>query len=208
MVALGYTARDPEVEALARKLANQALDDPSSVNHELAFAAIRVSTNNGDEAFYDRIRDHLKAAKTPEEIYVYQHALAQFSDPALLEKTLELAISPDVRSQDSLDLISRVMQNPDGQKLAWDFVRSHWEKLQSVGGAYAGAAVAGAVGSFCEGGMRDQVQDFFASHHEPSSERTLKQSVERMNYCIDLKTQQGSQLAAWLQQHSDSSGGH
>jgi aminopeptidase N len=208
MVGLGYTAREPGVEALARKLANQFLADPSSVNHELGFATIQVAANGGDEAFYDKIRDRLKSAKAPEEIFMYHRALALFSDPALLEKTLEFAISPEVRTQDALQMISRVMQNPDGHKLAWDFVGSHWEKIQSLGGAYAGAAIAGAAGSFCDVGMRDQVQDFFAAHHEPSSERTLKQSMERINYCVDLKAQQESPLAAWLQQHSDSSGGH
>jgi len=205
--ALGYTARDPEVVSLAHKLANQALDDPSSVNHELAFAAFRVATDGGDEAFYNKIKDRLKTAKTPEEIYMLQQALAEFSDPALLQKTLEFAISSEVRSQDSLQVISRVMRNPAGEKLAWDFVRSHWEKVTSLGGAFAGAAVAGSAGSFCDVAMRDQVQDFFAAHHEPAAERTLKQSVERMNYCVDLKAQQGSQLAAWLQQHAGNPGG-
>jgi len=208
MHTMGHTARDPEVEVLARKLANQALDDPSSVNHQLAGAAILVAANGGDEAFYDRIKDRLKTAKTPEEVFIYQRALAAFSDPVLLEKTLQFAISPEVRSQDSLGLISRVMQNPDGEKVAWDFIRSHWEKIQSEGGAFAGAAIAGASGSFCDAGMRDQVQEFFAVHHEPASERTLKQSVERINYCVDLKAEQGSQLAAWLQQHASGSGGH
>ena len=207
MRALGYTARDPEVEVLARKLANQALDDPSSVNRELAFAAFQVAARGGDEAFYNKIRDRLKTAKTPEEVFVYQRMLAEFSDPALLEKTLEFYISPEVRSQDSLMLIARVMQNPDGQQLAWNFVRSHWEKIQNLGGAFAGSAIADATGSFCDVGMRDEVKDFFTAHHEPASERTLKQSVERMDYCVDLKAQQGGPLAAWLQ-HSGSPAGH
>ena len=43
MIALGVTARDPEIQALARKLAARVLDDPSSVNHELGFAALRVA---------------------------------------------------------------------------------------------------------------------------------------------------------------------
>jgi aminopeptidase N/puromycin-sensitive aminopeptidase len=207
MAGLGYTARDPEVEALARKLATQALDDPSSVNHELAFAAIQVAADGGDEAFYNKIMEGLKTAKTPEQIFIYHRALAQFSDPALLEKTLEFAISPDVRSQDSLMLISRVMRNPHGHKLAWDFVTTHWDKLKSLGGAFAGAAIAGGAGSFCDEGMRDQVQNFFAVHQEPASARTLKQSLERINYCVDLKAQQGSQLAAWLERHSGSAAG-
>ena len=208
MFTLGYTAHDPEVDALARKLANQALDDPSSVNHELAFAAFRVAASTGDEAFYNKIKDRLKTAKAPEEIYLYQSSLADFGDPALVEKTLELAISPEVRSQDSLQVISRVMRSPGGEKLAWDFVRSNWDKVTSLGGAFAGSAVAGTAGSFCDANMRDQVENFFVTHHEPAAERKLKQSVERINYCVDFKAQQGTQLAAWLQRHSGTSGGN
>lgn len=100
------------------------------------------------------------------------------------------------------------LQNPAGQKLAWDFVRSHWEQIRSRGEELAGIFIVGAAGSFCDLGMRDQLRDFFAVHHEPVSERTLKQSVEGMNYCVDLKVQQRSQLAAWLQQHSHSASGH
>jgi aminopeptidase N/puromycin-sensitive aminopeptidase len=205
MLALGYTARDPEIGALALALANRALDDSSSVNHELAFAALRVASSRGDAALYNKIKDRLKTAQTPEEVIAYQQSLAQFADSALLEKTLEFAISPEVRSQDSALLISFAMQNPYGQKLAWDFVRSHWERIRSLGEELAGIYIVGAAGSFCDAGLRDQLQEFFATHHDSTSERTLKQSVERMNYCLDLKTQQGSQLAAWLKLHS---GGH
>ena len=206
MIALGYGARDPEVVALAGKLANQALDNPSSVSPELAFAAFRVATSDGDQAFYNRILGRLKAAKTPEEEIGYQQSLTQFADPALLENTLEFALSTQVRSQDSALVIASVMQNPDGQKLAWDFVRSHWEKIQSRGEELAGIFIVRSAGSFCDAGLRDQLQDFFAAHHDPASERTLKQSVERINDCVDLKARQGSPLAVWLQQHSDRPG--
>jgi L-rhamnose isomerase len=122
------------------------------------------------------------------------------------ENTLESALSTQVRSQDSALVIASVMQNPDGQKLAWDFVRSHWEKIQSRGEELAGIYIVGSAGSFCDAGLRDQLQDFFAAHHDPASERTLKQSVERINHCVDLKARQASPLAVWLQQQSDRPG--
>jgi aminopeptidase N len=208
MIALGVTAHDSAVQTLAHKLANQALDDPSSLNHELGFAALRVAANSGDEALYNKIRDRLKTAKSPEQVVAYQRTLASFKDPVLLEKTLESAISPEVRSQDSPALISLVMENPDGQKIGWDFVRSQWDRIRNQGGEIAALYIVGSAGSFCDVGMRDQVQEFFATHHESASERTLKQSIERINYCVDLKAQQGSQLAAWLQQHSGNAGAH
>ena len=53
----------------------------------------------------------------------------EFSDPKLLQRTLDFAVSPDVRSQDALRLISNVMHNPAGEKLAWDFIQSHWDAV-------------------------------------------------------------------------------
>jgi len=54
--------------------------------------------------------------------------------------------------------------------------------------------------------MRDEVQDFFATHKVATAERTLRQSLERMNYCVDLKARQTPQLSSWLQQRGGSAG--
>ncbi|MGA8489597.1 MAG: M1 family metallopeptidase [Terriglobales bacterium] len=206
MHALGYTARDPEVEAVARKLTDEAMQNPSSADHELLFAALPIVARNGDSALYDSVLARVKSAKTPEEEYLYQRMLSRFSDPKLLERTLEYAISPAVRSQDSLMVISDVMRNPAGTKLAWDFVRAHWNQVENLGGAFGGGMIVQSTSSFCDAGMRDEVKDFFATHSAPASDRTLKQSLERINYCVDLKTQQGTHLASWLQTHASSAG--
>jgi aminopeptidase N/puromycin-sensitive aminopeptidase len=206
--ALGSIARDPEVAALARKWADQALDDPSSVNDEIAFESLQIAALNGDAAFYDKVLAHMKAAKNPEEYYGCQQALASFTDPKLLQRTLDFALSPDSRSQDSLLLIGRVMRNPAGQALTWDFVRSHWSSLEKASSAFGGGggAVVASTGSFCDAHLRDEVSDFFTAHNVPATARTLKQALERINYCVDLKDQQGTQLASWLQHQGGATG--
>ncbi len=206
MHALGYTARDPEVEEVARKLTAQAMQGPSSVDHELLSVALSITARDGNAALYDEILARLKAAKTPEEQFIYQRTLTRFSDPKLLERTLEYAISPEVRSQDALFVIAGVMRNPAGTKLAWDFVRAHWNEIANLGGAFGGGTIVASAGSFCDAGMRDEVKDFFATHHAPAADRGLKQSLERIGYCVDLKSQQGTQLASWLQSHGSSVG--
>jgi aminopeptidase N/puromycin-sensitive aminopeptidase len=205
--SLGYDARDPEVLAQARKIADQALDNPSSVDREMAFGAFSLAALNGNEAFYDRVMTALKNPKSPEEYYMYLFSLPRFGDPKLLQRTLEYAISHDVRSQDALGVVSNVMQNPAGQKLAWDFILAHWDAVQKAGGPFASADVVGATSSFCDAHMRDQVVDFFAAHKIEAAERTYRQSIERINNCVDLKSQQEPRLAAWLGQHGSSAGG-
>ncbi len=203
---LGYTARDPLALAEAGKLTEKTLKNPASVERDLASAALRLAARNGDPALYDEILAATKNSKTPEDYYLYFRTLARFSDPKLLERALEYAISPEVRSQDSLSLITRVMKNRAGERVAWDFVRLHWADVEKAGGPFASADIVEAAASFCDAGMRDEIKDFFTTHNNSAAERTLKQSLERVNYCMDLKTQQADQLASWLERHGSSAG--
>jgi aminopeptidase N len=205
--ALGYDARDPDVLAKAHQIADQALENPASVDREMAAGAFALAALKGDQALYDRLMSALKDPKSPEEYYMYLFSLAQFSDAKLLQQTLDYAISPAVRSQDALGLITNVMSNPEGEKQAWDFVLAHWDAVQKAGGPFASAQVLGATSSFCDARMRDQVVGFYAAHKIEAAERTYRQSIERINNCIDLKSQQEPQLASWLGKHGSTAGG-
>jgi aminopeptidase N/puromycin-sensitive aminopeptidase len=162
---------------------------------------------NGDEAFYNRVLAATKTAKSPEEYYNYLFTLPQLTDPKLVQRTLEFAISPDVRSQDTIQVVASVMSTPETQKQAWDFILSHWDAIQKAGGPFASAQIVGSTGGFCDAHMRDQVTEFFAAHKIEAAERTYRQSIERINNCIDLKSQQEPQLASWLGQHSSTVSG-
>jgi hypothetical protein len=70
--------------------------------------------------------------------------------------------------------------------------------VQKAGGPFASAAVVGAAGSFCTANMREQVESFYAAHKIAAAERTYRQSIERIDECIDLKSQQEAQLASYL----------
>ncbi len=203
LMALGHDAHDPEALTESRKIADQALNNTSSVDHDLLFAALPVAAINGGADFYDKVMSSMKAAKSPEEYYSFFFTLPEFNDPKLLQRTLDFAISPDVRSQDALQLVTSVLRNPAGQQLAWDFIRQHWSEIEKAGGPFASAEVVGSTRSFCDAALRDQVTEFFNAHKVPAAERTYKQSIERINDCVDLKAQQEPKLAAWLGQRGN-----
>jgi len=205
--ALGYDARDPKVLADARKIADNALANPASVDREFATAAFGLTALDSDQTFYDKLMAALKNPKSPEEYYIALFTLASFDDPKLLQRTLDYAVSPDVRSQDALLLIARVMNNPAGEKLAWDFVRQHWSAIEKSGGPFASAEIINATDSFCDASMRDEVAAFYSDHKIEAAERTYRQSIERINNCVDLKSQQETQLASWLGRYESSAGG-
>lgn len=204
MTALGGIARDPQVQALAHKLAAQYLANPDSVDREIAPVALRVTARQGDEAFYDKLMEKLRTTQTPEKFFNVMFALGSFSEPKLVERTLEYAISQQMRSQDAVGLIHLVMQNPGASKRAWSFVQAHWGSIENLGGAFAGGEIVQATSRFCDAEMRDEVLFFFTNHPAPAGERSLKQSVEQINYCVDRKAQQSNRLSSWLQNRNAS----
>jgi aminopeptidase N len=198
LTALG-SSRDPDAIAEAQKLTERALQDIGSVPGELVVAAFGLAASNGGPDLYDKMLAAMKNPKAPQLYYLYFYTLPNFSEPQLVKRTLDFAVSPDVRSQDSLGLIGVVMGNPDGEKLAWNFVRSNWAEVEKAGGPFASAAIQGSVGTFCDPEMKTQVQEFFSAHPSAAAERTFRQSMERITNCIEMKTQQSGQLASWLQ---------
>ena len=204
---LGYAGRDPDAIAKARQLTERALQDPASIDSTVAFTAFSLAAENGDAILYDKVMTKLQSrGSSLESYYLYFQTLSKFHDSKLLRRTLDYAISPAVRSQDTLGMIAAVMRNPAGAKLAWDFVRMHWPEIEKVGGGFTSAEVVAATGVFCDAEMHEQVRSFFAQHDVPTAERTLKLSLESIHNCTDLKSQQTPELSTWLQQKGSASG--
>jgi aminopeptidase N len=204
---LGYAGRDPDAIAKARQLTERALQDPASIDSTVAFTAFSLAAENGDAILYDKVMTKLQSrGSSLESYYLYFQTLSKFHDSKLLRRTLDYAISPAVRSQDTLGMIAAVMRNPAGAKLAWDFVRMHWPEIEKIGGGFTSAEVVAATGVFCDAEMHEQVRSFFAQHDVPTAERTLKLSLESIHNCTDLKSQQTPELSTWLQQKGSASG--
>ncbi|MGH9567765.1 MAG: ERAP1-like C-terminal domain-containing protein, partial [Candidatus Angelobacter sp.] len=199
------TAQDPQAQAEAKKIAEHDLDHPGSVQKELVVPALEVAAIHCDEALYEKVMARLKAAHDPEQHSLYSQILAEFTDPALEKQSLNFFISPEVRSQDVALLLSRELLKPATQSEAWGFIQTHWKDIQGTGGSFASGRIVKASGRFCTPQLRDSMLNFF-SEHNISAQRTLKQSHERIDYCIDLKSQQEGSLTSWLQRRRSSSG--
>ncbi len=206
LYALGHAGGDPQVLAEAAGLAQHALADPSSIDSTVASTVFALAAQTGGSSFYDKIVGRLRETSSPEEYYLLLDTLPRFRDPKLLSRTLRFALTPDVRGQNVPKLISAVMENSAGQRLAWDFVRTRWPEVRKAVGEFNTIELVEATGSFCEADLGDQVQEFFAAHEVPSAERSLRMALEQIRDCVDLKSQQTSRLAAWLGQHEVSAG--
>ena len=198
---LAVTANDSALQQRARAMAEQYLDDPGSLSGTLARTVLRVGALNGDADLYDRYMPSLGTLTSdPEEYYRFFSALPWFRDPALVSRTLEFALSPGVRTQDTATLIAVLLGQSWGQDAAWAFTRQQWNAItEKLGTSFQGIpALVSAVGAFCSAERATEVRTFFSASPVPSATRTLRRSLERIDACTALASRQSTALAAWL----------
>jgi aminopeptidase N len=205
--ALATYGRDPQLLAESRVLVEQYMRNPNSVEATLAGNALAVSALEGNGNLYDRYLEHLKTAKTPEEYYNYFGALSQFPSAELAKRTIDLALSPDVKNQD-LFFLGGLLGNVDTQAAAWELFKSNFPALKEKAGASLSAGFAGLAGSFCDEKLRDDSQDFFASQNLPGSERPLQNAKDNVNSCIELRSLQQANLSAYLKKSPAAAAGN
>ena len=197
---VGVTGNTADVQRQARELALKYVENPMSVPPTLVSTVLNVAAYGGDAMLYDLYVAQLpKLSGKPEEYYRFFNALPSFRDPALVQRTLRFAVSPDVRTQDTSTLIAGLLGRASSQDAAWTFVKENWDMLTKTLGVFQGIPrIAGAVGGFCTREKRTEVEQFFKDHPVPAAERTLRQAFERIDNCIAVKDRQAAAAASWL----------
>jgi aminopeptidase N/puromycin-sensitive aminopeptidase len=195
---LGYYGKDPVLLAEATKIADQYITDPASVDATLGQTALAVAARNGDATLFDRLQKVFETSTNPEIQETALRLLAQFKDPALLQRALDYAVSSKVRNQDALIQFAIALQIDESRDQAWKYVQAHWDQVQALLTPELGSALVGSTGSFCSAQARDDVKSFFATHKVPAADKALKHAIEHIDGCIELRTLQEPNLKQWL----------
>jgi aminopeptidase N len=197
---VGVTGDDRDVQKRSRELASQYLKDSRSLPANLSPTVLNVAALNGDRALYDQYVAKLGTLSAqPEEYYRFLGALPWFKDPALSKRTLEYALTPAVRTQDTGTIIASMMTKPWSQELTWEFVKTNWQTIVKNLGEFQGIpSIVQSAGSFCSADRAYELRAFFEKNPIPSSQRAVQQAIERVENCVALKERQSKPLESWL----------
>ena len=203
---LGYYGKDPAVLADARRIADQYLSDPGSVNPTLGTTALAVAAQNGGPELFDKLQSIFETSKNPEFQETALRMLAEFENPQLEQRALEFAVSGKVRNQDAAIQLAIELQISENRDRAWDFIKNNWDKVQAQLTTSMGQILVESSSGFCSAAKRDDVQSFYGTHKVAASSMSLKHAVERINGCIALRSAQEPNLQKWLAGHQTQEG--
>jgi len=202
--ALGNTGEDTRVIAESRAALDRSLAGGAPLDPTVAGAVVSVAATHGDAALFDALHKAADAATAPDIHYRYLNALSDFTDPALVDRGLRLSLAQTMRSQDTALYLAHFLVNPVTHARAWTFVKANWPALEPKVTIFGGDTnLTSALGSFCDAATRDDISAFFAAHPLPAAARTLKQTIERINNCIDLREKQTPVVEQWLAKKPD-----
>ncbi len=197
--ALGTLGDDTATQAQARTLYTRYRADRNAVDRNLVPALVSILAHTGDAATYDEFRQISHNAVTPQEEQRYQFALANFRQPDLFARTLNMTLDGEVRTQNAPYLMRSLLMNTEGRELAWQFLRERWgdmlEKWPDV-----------SIVRMCEGitalvtpELEAQVNTFFTAHPVPNAGKMMDQHLERLRVAVACQHREAENLREYFE---------
>jgi len=185
--ALGTVAEDKACQARSRELFAQFEKAPESVDRNLIPALVSIVAHTGTATDYENFYSKFKNALTPQEETRYLFALAHFRNPERIDRTLELVINGQVRTQNSPYLMRGILLNKSAREKAWSFMKAHWdEMLRQYPDNSIPRMCEGVIG-LVDPALEADVRNFFATHPVKQGRKQIEQHLERLRVAVTCK---------------------
>ena len=197
--AQGKLGNDPAIQRRATELYQAYRQDAASVDPNVVPALVAILAHTGDATRYDEFNACFLSASTPQEERRYLFSLAAFQPKALLNRTLARTISGEIRTQDAPFLVSAILGNVYGRELAWDFVKTNWEKMDQLFPKQGLRRMCGGIVNLTTPTLERDVREFFASRQIDLGGKTLEQYLEHLRIMVNVRERDGAVLRQYLQ---------
>ena len=195
---LGFYGKYPAVLAQAQEIAAKYLANPVSVDATFGQTALAVAARNGDAQLFDQLQQIYETSTNPEFQENSLRLLAEFDNPALLQRSLDYAVSGKVRNQDAVIQFVIALSIDENREQTWKYIQNNWDKVQAQFTTEMGAYLVGSTGSFCSANASAGVETFFSTHKVAASDKALKHALESIDGCVELRKLQEPNLKQWL----------
>ncbi|HVA74261.1 MAG TPA: M1 family metallopeptidase [Acidimicrobiales bacterium] len=160
--------------------------------------ALRIFVAAGGNREWSLVADHYRANDNPQEKLRFLYALSEARQPDLIERTLVLAGSDEVRAQDAPFLIGSVLAHPGATRAAWTWIEANWDLLNERFTPQLILRIFEALQSVADPGVAQSVHEFCAESHMVISGPRLDQILERLDINVALAARLRGTIAATL----------
>jgi puromycin-sensitive aminopeptidase len=187
LAALGTLAEDKARQERARELYAQYEKDPGAVDRNLIPALVSIVAHTGGDQDYENFYGKFKTAQTPQDETRYLFALGAFRQPNLIDRTLELTVNGEVRTQNAPYLMRGILLNKEAREKAWSFMKQHWEEMLKQYPDNSIPRMCEGIVGLVKPELEADIKEFFVCHPVKQGAKQMEQHLERLRVAVACK---------------------
>ncbi|KAE8394749.1 Aminopeptidase 2 mitochondrial [Aspergillus alliaceus] len=196
------SAEDPAVVKAAQEMFERfAAGDTSAIHPNIRGSVFNIVLKNGGEKEYNVVLDRSRNAPTSDEKTTALRCLGSAEDPALIQRTLGLALSDEVKNQDIYMPLGGLRNHTAGIEARWAWMKSNWDALYKrlpPGLGMLGTVVQLTTSSFCTEAQLKDVESFFKEKDTKGYDRAVEQSLDAIRAKINWIKRDRADVVSWL----------
>ena len=175
MLASRLAVVDPDYAVTLARNFNDYGKTPPDMRLAVATAYAR-STND-----LDGLTRKYRESSSDEDRIQFLQSMTTFSDEELVKRTLNFAISGEVKRQDVISVVIAATENPQVKDMTWEWLKSNIGKLQELYQSTGLLSIEfmSIIPVLCIGRL-SEAEDFFAKHAISDAEVGIKVGLEKL----------------------------
>jgi aminopeptidase 2 len=202
MFSAAGDAGDPEIKQAALDMLHKFKNgDKSAIQPNIRGSVYSIALANGGAEEYDIILNESRTAATSDERNTALRAIGKASKAELIQRTLALPLSDEVKAQDIYLPIAGLRAHDQGITALWDWMKKNWGALYER--LPPGLSMLSTVVSLCTSSFthRDQMADveaFFKQKNTKGFDQSLAQSLDAIRAKSQWLERDRDDLKEWL----------
>ncbi|MFN2507698.1 MAG: M1 family metallopeptidase [Chthoniobacterales bacterium] len=189
---------DQDIIAGCRERFAAFLSDPAALPPDLRPAILRVAGRAADEKTWDKLHDLGLKTTSIEEKQNYYNALAATTNPKLIERTLQIALSDELPTSRALFLVSKVARESDHPELAWQFAKANMKQLLAKADSLsANNYAAGLFTFFAEAARIDELRAYAKANLPPGAAKAVEKAADEVSFRVKFKKRLADAIGSW-----------
>lgn len=193
---------DEKVISAAKEMFNKFQGgDRSAIHPNLRGAVWNIVLYNGGAEEYNFILNEVKTAPTSDEKNDALRSLGRAKSPELIQRTLDLALSDVVKTQDIYLPLAGLRTSPEGVNALWKWLTSNYDAITAK--LPPSFSMLGTVVQLCASGYTKHehvklIEDFFKDKSTKGFDRTLAQALDAVRARANWVERDGEDVKTWL----------
>ncbi|CAN9425495.1 unnamed protein product [Alternaria alternata] len=178
--------------------------DKSAIHPNIRGSVYAIVLANGGQEEYDVIVNETRNAATSDERNSALRALGRAKSPELIQRTLAMALSDEVKGQDIYLPIAALRSHAEGCHALWKWVKDNWSELERrlpPSLSMLSSVVAITTSGFTHREHIEDIQAFFSSKSTKGFDMALSQSIDAISAKAAWLERDAEDVKTWLQEH-------